>query len=467
MLTITFKPSKKQFEAWEYLTDKTTTELGYGGAASGGKSYLECFWVLSMAIAYPDTGWLLGRKELNNLKRTTLLTFFKVCAEYGIKPGLHFNYNQQTNIITFTNKSQIFLFDLSHQPSDPLYTRLGGLELTGAAIDESNEVPVEAIQIVTTRLGRRNNETYGLPPKLLETFNPDKGHVYSRYYKPWKEGSLPSHRKFIKALPKDNPYTTEEYIRQLENADKKTKERLLFGNFEYDDDPNTLMEYDAIMDLFTNTVPPSAERYMVVDVARYGQDKTIIDLWKGMKRYRTVEYTKQGLDVTSEAIRSLAISESVPYSHIIIDEVGVGGGVVDTLRGVKGFIANAAAMDVVGRKQNFKNLKAQCSYLLAEKVNRHEIAIHVDNAKDKDELVEELEQIKARNIDAEGKLDLISKEDVKAMIGRSPDRSDAIMMRIYFELVPERRGSATVHRPDYANTYTGRKPTTAKVHAAR
>lgn len=30
---ITFKPSRKQFEAWKLLTDRETTELGYGGAA--------------------------------------------------------------------------------------------------------------------------------------------------------------------------------------------------------------------------------------------------------------------------------------------------------------------------------------------------------------------------------------------------------------------------------------------------
>ncbi len=233
-MELTFRPSPKQFQAWLNLTDKITTETGYGGAASGGKSYLGGFWQLSRRIAYPNTAGLLGRKDLINLKRTTLLTFFKVCDEYGIKPGIHFNYNQQNNTIVFWNGSIIFLFDLSHQPSDPLFTRLGGLELTDAFVDESNEVPVQAINILKTRIGRRKNKEYDLIPKILETFNPDKGHVYSRYYKPWKDGQLPPHRQFIKALPTDNPYTTEEYLNQLRTADKITTERLLYGNFEYD-----------------------------------------------------------------------------------------------------------------------------------------------------------------------------------------------------------------------------------------
>lgn len=119
---ILFRPSPKQFEAWNLLTDQVTTELGYGGAASGGKSYLGCIWIALMASAYPDTAWLIGRKELINLKRTTLLTLFKVFADLGFASGREYVYNQQLNTITFTNESVIFPFDLSYQPSDPLYT---------------------------------------------------------------------------------------------------------------------------------------------------------------------------------------------------------------------------------------------------------------------------------------------------------------------------------------------------------
>jgi hypothetical protein len=49
-----------------------------------------------------------------------------------------------------------------------------------------------------------------------------------------------------------------------------------------------------------------------------------------------------------------------------------------------------------------------------------------------DELSKELEQVKRDKIDSDGKLRLLSKEDVKKLIGRSPDYSDALMMRMYF-----------------------------------
>ena len=58
--------------------------------------------------------------------------------------------------------------------------------MTGAFIDEANEVPEKAIEIVLSRIGRRNNAKYKIFPTLLLTFNPDKGYVYRTFYEPWK-----------------------------------------------------------------------------------------------------------------------------------------------------------------------------------------------------------------------------------------------------------------------------------------
>ena len=381
-----------------------------------------------MCEAYPGTGWLLGRKELLNLKRTTLLTFFKICAEYDLKAGRHFSYNQQSNIIDWHNGSQIFLFDLGYQPSDPLYTRLGGLELTGGAIDESNEVPIQAINTINTRIGRRLNTKYGLIPKLLETFNPDKGHVYNRFYKPSRENTLPKHRRFIKALPTDNPHTTEDYLNQLRNSDKITKERLLYGNFEYDDDPTALIEYDAIVDLFTNTVV-EGQKYISADIARQGSDKIVIYVWSGLKVEKIITKTKQGTNVTAEQIKELEKTHSVPRSHVIIDEDGIGGGVVDQLPGCKGFIAQTRPF----KEENYQNLKAQCTYLMAKKINAREVSFNCDDPTVREYLIQELEQIKSKDMDKDGKLNIQPKDKIKEVIGRSPDYADALMMRFYFE----------------------------------
>lgn len=441
-------PSRKQTEALVYLTDGKTNFIGYGGAAFGGKSYLACAWMTHMALKYPDTGWGLGRKELVNLKKTTLKTLFKVFDEMKMLPERDYHYNGQLNIITLANKSEIFLIDTAFKPSDELYTRFGGYELTGAAIDESAETPLQAINILFTRLGRRNNSKYGLTKKLLETFNPSKGHVYSRYYKPWKEGSLKETYAFIPAFPQDNPSPeVEDYVRGIiANGDKVTIERLIHGNFEYDDDPAKLIDYDCIVNLFSNTHVPGGKKYITADIARLGSDKAVVMVWDGLTVIEIQEMAKGKLTDLQAIITQLKNKHSVVNSHIIADEDGVGGGVVDNLR-IKGFVNNSSAL----QDENYANLKSQCYFKLAEAINKGNVYIKASTTlKQKEDIISELEQVKQDRVDSDSKLKVIPKATVKEILGRSPDYSDTMMMRMFFELSPQSFKAPKVHL--YANS---------------
>lgn len=433
-----FHLTKKQGYAYLKLLDNKTSEIGYGGGAGGGKSILGCFWILTQALKYPETKWLIGRRELSNLKKTTLLSFFQVIQILGFKSEDLFTLNSQTNTLNFHNGSMVFLMDMSYQPSDPLYTRFGGLELTGAFVDESNENEVQSLEILKTRLGRANNEKYKLIPKLLETFNPSKNHVYSRYYKPWKDETLPEYRIFITALATDNIYLDENYIKQLQNSDKITKERLLYGNFEYDNDPSKLFEYDKIIDLFSNDIiiPSRHQNYISCDVARFGEDKTVICIWEDWYIKDIVVLNKSSVKDVVNLLNNLSFIHKVPANNIIIDEDGIGGGVVDYMSKSKGFVNNSSPIETQFSKKihNYKNLKTQCYFKLAELVNSNKIKICDVSSEVKNWIIEDLEQIAQRNIDSGGKIELVTKEEIKEKLGRSTDFSDAIMMRCVFEL---------------------------------
>lgn len=49
-------------------------------------------------------------------------------------------------------------------------------------------------------------------------------------------------------------------------------------------------------------------------------------------------------------------------------------------------------------------------------------------------LLEELDVIVQTNLDSDGKISIIKKEEIKDKIGRSPDFSDMVMMRMFYEL---------------------------------
>jgi phage terminase large subunit len=383
-------------------------------------------------LVYPGTGWGLARKELKTLRRTTLLTLWKVFAKYKLIPQQDYVYNQSDHIITFSNGSQIFLIDTAHSPEDPLYTKFGGYELTGLVIDESNESPYLAVEILSGRVGFRKNIEYGLLPRTLEMFNPDKGHVYSRFYLPFKEGKETEKKKFIKALPSDNPDPAVKIWieEQMEKASETTIQRLIHGNFDYDETKDHLIDHDSRNDYFLNAhVLPGDKKYISADIARLGKDSTMIRIWAGYKVIERVEIFKSKINETADAIRALAIKHVVPMSKVVVDEDGVGGGVRDLLN-CYGFVANSRPIGV----GNYINLKAQCTYIMAKLINDKKVYEPCLNTGLMSKIKEEMDWVRERDPDSDGKRKVISKDEVKQAIRRSPDEWDSIMMRAYFEL---------------------------------
>jgi len=215
----------KQEIAVYYLKDKTTKEILYGGAAGGGKSALGCLWLIEQCQLYPGTRWLMGRSKLKTLKETTLNTFFELTNLLDIHR--QYNYNAQSGIIKWNNGSEILLKDLFLYPSDPEFNELGSLEITGAFIDECNQVVKKAWDIVKSRCRYKLIEN-GLIPKILGTCNPSQNWIYTEFYKKTVNNTLPNTKQFIQSLPTDNPYLPKEYLENLLELDENSKQRLYF-----------------------------------------------------------------------------------------------------------------------------------------------------------------------------------------------------------------------------------------------
>jgi hypothetical protein len=420
----------KQENAVYFLKDRITKEVLYGGAAGGGKSALGVLWLIEQCQAYPGTRWLMGRSKLKTLKETTLNTFFELTS--NLKLSTSYNYNSQTGVITWTNGSEILLKDLYSYPADPNFDSLGSLEITGAFIDECNQISFKAWQIVTSRIRYKLNE-YNLTPKILGTCNPAKNWTYSKFYIPTAAGTITETRKFIQSLPTDNPNLPPSYLDSLLALDENSKQRLYYGNWEFDNDPARLIDFDKIQNIFTNDFVDSGDMYISADIARYGSDKMVILVWSGFRVIEIFTLDKSSITETAEAIKSLMNKHRVPLSNVIADEDGVGGGVVDIVR-CKGFVNNSKALKEENNNVEYQNLKTQCYYKLAELIQSNKLFIDCNNADVQDIITKELEQVKRDKIDQDGKLRILPKEKVKELIGHSPDYSDALAMRFYFDL---------------------------------
>ena len=84
----------------------------------------------------------------------------------------------------------------------------------------------------------------------------------------------------------------------------------------------------------------------------------------------------------------------------------------------------------------FRSMRSQCYYKLASVVNNRTISVPVQSAELRDQIVSELEQIKAKDHDKDGKLQIVPKDEIKEKISKSPDLADNLMMRMWFEFAP-------------------------------
>lgn len=451
-MKVNIRPTIKQEQAWKKLQDKTTKYILFGGGAGGGKSWLACEWLLTNCYFYPGSKWFIGRNELKRLMASSYVTFTKVCKYHNI-PENDWKLNGQYNYIEFFNGSRIDLLDLAYKPTDEMFERLGSLEYTGGFIEEAAEVKFKAFDVLKSRVGRHLNKEFNLTRKILLTCNPNKNWLKRVFYNPWKKEELEDSYAFIQSLYKDNPHTAEEYEEALGDiTDKATRQRLKYGNWDYDDDDNALVTYDAIQDLFTNTLEESNNKYLTIDVARFGGDGIVLNFWKGLDLYKVIKKTKQGLDVTETEVKEEIRKERIPMSHVAVDEVGVGGGLLDHLPGAKGFIANSSPLENPDAKktkvikqgtvvfttprENYQSLNDQCGYILAGKIEDRLMKISADLTEEqREQIEEEIAQLIRKDADKDGKLKLIAKDEIKDNIGRSPDYLDTMKIRMMFELV--------------------------------
>lgn len=425
------KNHDKQQQALSILTDSDHVEILYGGAAGGAKSWTGAVWLLFMCLAFAGTKWFIGRAELKRITQSTYITFKRVCAMYGV-PEEMWSFNGQLNYIQFYNGSRIDFLDLQYKPSDPLYERYGSIEFTGGWIEEGGEVNFGAYDTLKTRIGRCLNEEYGLKRKLFITCNPKKNWMYDIFYKPYKANQLAEYRYYIACLVQENPFIDPDYIEGLKTTSDKVKfARLFLGDWEYDDNPNALCSHDDICAIFGNKLAlRTGKHYITGDIARFGADHARLAVWDG---YFIIDKVCFAISKTTD-IQTWIITKQrkyrIPNHRVIVDEDGVGGGVVDNCD-CNGFVNNSTAM----QGENYQNLQTQCGYKLAEHINAHEVGIDEDlvSQADREQITRELEQLQTWKADSDGKLKLKPKEEIKVEIGCSPDWRDMFLMRCWFD----------------------------------
>jgi hypothetical protein len=157
-----------------------------------------------------------------------------------------------------------------------------------------------------------------------------------------------------------------------------------------------------------------------VDVARYGSNKTVIYRNRGGMIRKAFEAAKTSTTETAGQVaqRVKPHQGGVPA---VIDEDGVGGGVVDILReqqirGVIGYRGGMPAQD----KDRFVNRRAELYWTFKEAVEAGEVDLDPED----DQLAAQLGSIRWK-LDSRGRIQIESKDDMAKRGVASPDHADA------------------------------------------
>lgn len=247
----------------------------------------------------------------------------------------------------------------------------------------------------------------------------------------------------------DNPgFSREELEKAKEEMDNETYHQEIMA--EYVDNAGALFKYTSLVDMFSNTITKSEEKFLIIDVADDGTDKTVFSVWQGLELYTVEQYARMNTESIIDKTREIAARERIPYSQIAVDAIGVGAGVASSslLDGIIGYKSSYGAIrtdedptklpnvhytSAASLTTDYKNLRSQCVFTLANLVNTHEIAVSVSDVRIKEAIIEELALYQDAS-KGDGKRMPTEKEDIKALLGRSPDLSDTLIMRMYFEV---------------------------------
>lgn len=230
---IPIKVSPKQMTVIRYLDDDpVVTEVLFGGAAGGGKSFLLCLWQIFRRVKYKNTRGLIGRQTFRSLQDTTMKTFVKVWNEIGRFNPYGVTMQMIGHNAIFSNGSEILFRWVDTK--DSTGANLGSLELTDAAIDEVVEIGERVKQLLASRI--RFNLIKG-KPALLMACNPAANWVRDRFVMSvdGKPAKLEKYQKFVPARVDDNPDQefASRYRAELEKLSFADRQRLLYGIWNY------------------------------------------------------------------------------------------------------------------------------------------------------------------------------------------------------------------------------------------
>jgi hypothetical protein len=225
--------TETQTVAFKQAVEGDYRVIVFGGSIRGGKTYWLLLTLSYLSLNFAGSRWAIIRKSLPDLKRTTFPSFTALLSD-GLNAHIK-NWNRDTNVVTFTNGSELIFMAESFDDDKDL-NRFRGLEINGAGLDEVNELQEPTFYKVQERIGSWN-KAHGKPPIVcLATCNPANNWVKTVIYDRYRDKTLPERWSYIPSKITDNPHIPAEYLESLKELPPVQYQRFVEGDWDILDD---------------------------------------------------------------------------------------------------------------------------------------------------------------------------------------------------------------------------------------
>ena len=183
----------------------------YQGGFGSGKTWCGSLLGILLARKYPGCRGLVGAKEYELVRKTTLVSYLEHLDALGYLEERDFSYNKVDKIIKFSNNSEILFSSLE----DP--EKFKSLNLHWAEIEEASQITDSSFKQLLGRLRNtyRGKNWVDFRYRLFGHTNPqpDKGWIYKRFVEHSKENY-----RLIIAPTTNNIYLPSHFIQSMKES---------------------------------------------------------------------------------------------------------------------------------------------------------------------------------------------------------------------------------------------------------
>jgi len=382
---------------------------GAKGGRGSGKSYYFADKLLDRFIENPNLNWACMREVQKSIAKSSKklledrIEFYKLHDYFEIL---------QTEIRCKRGKGEIIFQGLQDHTVDSIKSLEG---FDGVWVEESQSITEHSLDLLIPTFRKDDSE-------LWFSWNPElRTDAIEKLFKT-KENSTLIHINYT-----ENPFCSNVIIQEADEMrlnDPEKYHHIYLGGY-VDTSGNKLFSFKDVDKAMNRNGDDSGSTVIGCDVARYGDDSTVLVVRSGLWVKSILKRNKLAITETADWTNHIAnITEA---DAVIVDTIGIGAGVHDILvrKGVFSVDGNFGMKPT--DTNTYTNKRAESYFKLSNAIKRG-LSLPKD-----DDLLEELLAIEYV-FNESGKVRIEPKDKIKEKLGRSPDKADALALTYFTDV---------------------------------